>query len=183
MEKWRSVIGYEGLYQISNLGNIRSVDRVRSNGKKYKGKHLYTHLINGYKVVLLSKNGVLKNHKIHRLVALSFIPNPENKPCVDHIDTNKINNKVENLRWVTYQENTDNPLSSKSQKHAVSNTGCIRVSQYDKQKKLLNIFPSASIASKMTQTSASSICNCCRGRIKTANGYIWKYTESIENLN
>ena len=177
MEEWKDIIGYEGLYKVSNLGNVKSVERILSNGHKHKEKHLYTHLINGYVVVSLFKDGKQRNFKVYRLVAKSFIPNPENKPCVDHIDTNKENNKVENLKWVTYQENTDNPLSSIRQKQAVSIAGTIKVSQYDKNWILLNIYPSAACAERMTGTNASSICSCCKGRRKTANGFIWKYVK------
>lgn len=175
MEEWRDVLGYEGIYKISNLGNIKSIERISTNGKRLKEKFLYTHLINGYRVVSLYKCGKQKNCKIHRLVAEAFLPNPNKKPCVDHIDTNKENNTVENLRWVTYQENTDNPISSKLQKNAVSNTGCVMVAQYDKNNNLINIFPSASVAQKITGTHYTNICNCCRGRRPFANGFIWKY--------
>lgn len=180
MEEWKDINGYEGIYQISSYGRVKSIDRVLSNGKKRKSKFLYIHKINGYPTVSLCKDYKQRNYKIHRLVAQAFIPNPENKPCVDHIDTDRENNVVSNLRWVTYQENTDNPLSSKSQKEAVSNSGCKKVAQYDKSNKLLNIFHSAAQAGKETSTSPSSICNCCKGRIKTANNFIWKYYDKNE---
>lgn len=175
MEEWRDIVGYKGIYQVSNLGNIKSIERTRINGRRYKEKFLFTHLINGYAVVSLFKNGKQKNYKVHRLVAQAFIPNPFNKPCVDHIDTNKMNNKSDNLKWVTYQENSDNPISSRRQKNAVSMTGRKAVVQYDRNKVLLNTFPSEALAEKITGVKASSICNCCKGRIKTAGGYIWKY--------
>ena len=96
-EEWKSVIGYEGLYEVSSCGQIKSLR---------KGALLTPHKINGYYVVRLCKNGKMKNHKVHRLVAIAFIPNPENKAFVDHIDTNRSNNRVENLRWVTASENS-----------------------------------------------------------------------------
>ena len=88
---------------------------------------------------------------------------------------NTDNHKSDNLKWVTYQENSDNPISSRRQKNAVSMTGRKAVVQYDRNKVLLNTFPSAALAEKITGVKASSICNCCKGRIKTAGGYIWKY--------
>ena len=118
MEEWKDVVGYEGIYQVSSLGRIKSLERMRCHGKTYKEKIKCSHLINGYVVVMLFKNGKHKNCKVHRLVAEAFIPKPENKPCIDHIDTNRENNCVENLRWVTYQENYHNPLSLKAQREA-----------------------------------------------------------------
>lgn len=118
MEEWRDIVGYEGIYQVSNIGRVKSLERVRCHGKKYKEKIKCGHLINGYVVVMLFKNGKHKHCKVHRLVAEAFIPNPKNKPCIDHIDTNRANNKVGNLRWVTYRENYYNPLSLKAQRGA-----------------------------------------------------------------
>lgn len=109
-ETWRDVPGYEGLYQVSNQGNVRSVDRlvIDTNRKRlYKGKQLNPILDRkGYKFVILSRQGRLKNMKVHRLVAMAFIPNPENYPEINHKDENKVNNFVENLEWCTTQYNT-----------------------------------------------------------------------------
>lgn len=132
MEEWRDIQGYEGLYQVSNYGRVKSIDRILPNGKTHKGKVLYVHLINGYPTVSLCKNSKQHNHKIHRLVAQAFIPNPDNKPCVDHIDADRANNNVVNLRWVTYQENNNSPLSYKARSTAISTSRSVMVAQYDK---------------------------------------------------
>lgn len=95
-EEWRDIIGYEGLYKISNLGNVYS----------YKYNRCLKPSGDDYLHVSLSKNKKVRPHNIHRLVAQAFIPNPENKPQVNHIDGNKCNNKVGNLEWVTATENT-----------------------------------------------------------------------------
>lgn len=118
-EEWRPVKGYEDRYEVSNMGVVRSITRVTSYGRRRKSKEIYVKTINGYRVVSLF-DGKRRNHKIHRLVADAFIPNPENKPCVDHIDTIRTNNNVNNLRWVTYKENSHNPLSLKAQQEAIA---------------------------------------------------------------
>lgn len=179
MEEWRDIQGYEGLYQVSNYGSVKSIDRILPNGKNRKGKVLYVHLINGYPTVSLCKNNKQHNHKIHRLVAQSFIPNPDNKPCVDHIDANRANNNVINLRWVTYQENNNSPLSYKARSTAINAARSVMVAQYNKEGALLAIYPSIIIASKFTSAKANCICDCCSGRIKTAGGFIWKYVNEI----
>lgn len=123
METWKAITGYEGLYEISSTGKVRSVDRViiRKNGKPLpqKGKVL-SQTVNKIDArghlprarVQLWKNNKARLLQVHRLVAQAFIDNPENKPTVNHIDGNPLNNNVDNLEWATYSEN---------QKHAYSN--------------------------------------------------------------
>lgn len=111
MEKWRDIEGYEGLYQVSNHGHVRSVDRVvkYSDGKPsrhFKGQEIKPlDGNNGYLFVNLSNNSKIKRIGIHRLVALAFIQKPSDNVEVNHIDGNKKNNSVENLEWVTRREN------------------------------------------------------------------------------
>ena len=108
-EIWKDIEGYEGLYQVSTCGNVKSLPKVRRNGtgtyiqkeKLLKPSNTST----GYKKVELCKDGKRKSFKVHRLVAQAFIPNPENKREVNHIDGNKHNNNVNNLEWVTSSEN------------------------------------------------------------------------------
>ena len=109
-EEWRQIKGFEGLYEISNLGNVRSLDRLcrMKNGKTrmHKGRTLKPGRDGGgYEFVVLRKDGLSLNRKIHRLVAEAFIPNPDNKPCVNHKDLNRANNCVENLEWCTVKYN------------------------------------------------------------------------------
>lgn len=99
VEEWRDIEGYEGLYQVSNLG------RVKSLKPRYKNKIILKQEINHFGYLQICLSNPRKTHKVHRLVAQAFIPNPENKPQVNHIDGNKLNNKVENLEWNTAHEN------------------------------------------------------------------------------
>lgn len=106
-EIWKEVKDFEGLYEVSNFGNVKSLDRIGNNGRHLKGKILKQHKnAYGYWVVKLYNNGSC-SYFVHRLVAIAFIPNPENKPQVNHIDEDKDNNKAENLNWMTSKENND----------------------------------------------------------------------------
>ena len=112
-EIWKDIQGYEGIYQVSSHGRVRSLDRivVRPNGNGdyfAKGKIIYVVLTkHGYNEVHLHKDNKTKIYKVHRLVAQAFIKNPNNLPCVNHIDENKTNNNVNNLEWCTYKYNNN----------------------------------------------------------------------------
>lgn len=111
IELWKDIDGYEGFYQVSNLGRVRSLPRYVSDrrlGTKFlKGRDLsLTADSNGYVIVVLQRNGEKRSFKVHRLVTTAFLPNPENKPSVNHIDHNKANNCLSNLEWCTPKENT-----------------------------------------------------------------------------
>ena len=108
-EIWKDIKGYEGLYQVSNFGRIRSLTRQVENGKGLyvrNGQEMkQAYSSTGYKIVALCKDGKRKMFKVHRLVAIAFIDNPLNKKEVNHIDGNIENNLMENLEWVTHREN------------------------------------------------------------------------------
>ena len=138
IEEWQDIIGYECIYKISNLGNIESYDRVLKN---HNGSYLFrSRKINsfisklGYAKVHLSLNGKHKEFSVHRLIAKAFIPNLENKPEVNHIDGNKLNNSISNLEWCTRSENLQ---------HAWDNN-LRKVSDYNK-KRMSNMVKSRSI--------------------------------------
>ena len=109
MEEWKDVVGYEGLYEVSNLGNVRGVDRIvqyKNSYKTIKGKvKTPRYYPDGYTSVILSKDGYKKQYFVHRLVAYAFIPNPDNLPCINHINEIPDDNRVENLEWCTIQYN------------------------------------------------------------------------------
>lgn len=116
-EIWKDVVGYEGLYQVSNLGRVKSFDRVItfSDGRvrKFNGIVLSENTSDGYPTLgLTSLDKTVKTHRVHRLKGIAFIPNPENKPCINHRDGIKLNNGYnadgkDNLEWATYSENSN----------------------------------------------------------------------------
>ena len=103
MEEWKDIEGYEGLYQVSNLGNVRALKFYHSRNNI----HLLKPTVNkyGYCVVGLHKDKKVKQYRVHRLVAIAFLPNPDNLPYVNHIDCDKTNNSLTNLEWCTQSEN------------------------------------------------------------------------------
>jgi hypothetical protein len=179
METWKPIKGYEGWYEVSNLGNVRSLDRKVDfdDGRyaNYKGKTLKTSLNNnGYYTTSLWKNSKSKIAYIHRLLAENFIPNPENKRLVNHIDGNKLNNHISNLEWVTVLENVRH-----SQKTGLTPETHVakRVSQYDKNGNYIASYFSYYEAAKVVNGDHSKISLVVRGIRKTHKGFIWKEGE------
>lgn len=123
MEKWKDIIGYEGCYHVSTTGKVRNA--------KTKKQLSSAKIKSGYYTVSLWKNNIGKTFTVHRLVATAFLQNPYNKKCVDHIDGNKNNNNVNNLRWATTKENCNNPVSV--ERYKKSATGRI-ISEKTKEK-------------------------------------------------
>lgn len=184
-EIWADINGYEGFYQVSNLGNVRSLDRVVTNYlgsfiKKGKPKSL-GNLTKGYKGVLLCKDGIQKTYKVHRLVAEAFLPNPNNLPQVNHKDEDKSNNMVwvnedgsidynkSNLEWCDNKYNI-NYSFSKSIYSINLNTG-----EYRK-------YPSLTDAAEKTGINKTSISNVLKNKRNKAGECIWKYYNTDEYL-
>ncbi len=177
-ELWRDIFGYEGLYQISNWGNVKSLNYNHTGKEKTLAKKNHK---SGYITVTLCKNGKHKNKSIHVLVATAFIPNQENFPCVNHIDGDKSNNFVGNLEWVTHSQNTRHAIKSglrtDSNMRGVigsANKNSRSVIQYTTSGELVKIWSCVSDAARYYCCKPCTITNCTKGRIKTCKGYIWK---------
>ena len=167
-EKWSDIKKYENIYQVSDKGNIKSFCLYK--GTRVRILKPYTQY-DGYKSVKLHKDKKGTDYKVARLVALAFIPNPFNKPCVNHINGIKTDNRVDNLEWCTHKENMQHAvltgLHSKNIKKVNMIKDNIIVEQFNSQQE----------AERKTTISQASISLCCRGLRKTAGGYIWEYKE------
>lgn len=173
MEIWKDIKGYEGLYQISNLGNVKSLDRTigykEGKTRQWKGEIKKPTITDkGYLKVGLYKNGKSKTREIQRIVAETFIDNPRNVQQVNHINGIKTDNRVENLEWVT-------PLENDLHRIYVLKKGLKKVIQYDLKGNYIQTFDSVAEASKQTGANQHSISNVACGRRNKAGGYIWKY--------
>ena len=176
MEKeiWKPVKGYEGGYEVSNLGRVRTCEG-RCNGRKPIREGILCLGVSndGYIRVRLSMDGHTKCCLVHRLVAEAFIPNPNNLPQVNHKDENKSNNHVENLEWCTRNYNVNyGECIAKIKKNQPHKKG---VCQYDKDFVLIAEFQSLHEAGKINGIIWQCIRDCCCGRQNTAYGYIWKF--------
>ena len=191
-EEWKDVVGYEGLYQVSNLGRVRSLDKeCKQYGitKAYcdvfikKGRILTLKARQTYSkfgktpyyrqtVTLYDKDGNSRSRKVHRLVAEAFIPNPDNKPFVNHKDCNPCNNAASNLEWCTPKENV--AWMDKSNRR---NPKVVPVKATNIKTGIETIYESIEAAKDATGCSKAHICGCCRGYSgrKTSGGFYWSY--------
>lgn len=180
-EIWKDIKGYEGWYQISNLGNVKSVKREikYSNGiiVPYPEKVLKGFIKpNGYKVIDLYKNKKKKKFYIHRLVAESFIDNPLNKPEINHINENKLDNRVGNLEWCTSSENklAGTVVKRANETRKNKKVAYKKVAMCDLNDNIIQIFDSIEIAVNETGVNRKTIYNSCNNKFKTRK-YKWKY--------
>lgn len=202
VEEWRPVVGYEGHYEVSDWGRVRSVDRVIEQINRwgtimkrfFRGKILKPCLnADGYRIVSLGKGkeSPEQTQRIHKLVAEAFIPNPLNKPQVDHIIP--INNgggdEVWNLRWVTYKENNMNVNSLKNQIKGQKNNKIVY--QCDLNGNLIKVWHSASRAAKEGGFILGSVQHCCKGgyfregkwfNSRTHKGFKWYYENDYKKI-
>lgn len=180
MELWKDIPDYEGLYQASNLGNIRSLDHIRKNGTNnymQKGKLLkFNKNTSGYLQVRLSKNGIAKTYRVNRIIALTFIDNPLNKETVNHINGNKLDNRIENLEWATHKEQIEHQHNVLNIPY--SDCKCCHIA--NKKKIIRNdgkIYNSLLEAKKDLKNKNAHITEVCQGKLKSTCGYSFKYLE------
>lgn len=162
-EIWKDIDGFEGLYEVSTKGRVRN----KKTNRIFIGKNNSA----GYRAVTLKGN----DYNIHRLVALAFIPNPQNLPQVDHVDENKGNNDVSNLRWVTSSENV---------RHSIYKQ-CCKIKQIDKDGNLINIWDSCHQIERELGYQRGNIIGACKGRQQYSHGFKWEYMnpESQRGIN
>ena len=195
-EIWKPIEGYENLYEVSTLGQIRSLDRVITDNNKrvrvFKSKIIKTYQgRDGYWRVNLYKNGILKHFLVHRLVAKAFIPNPNNLPYINHKDENPSNPIYTNLEWCTHQYNMN--YGTIKERSSISHTGKKQtieqinkviatkikpVNQYTKEGILVKVWNSMKEACIELNIQSSSLTRCCQGKRKTAGGYKWEYNQT-----
>ena len=187
-EIWKDVVGYEGLYKVSNLGRVRSLDRVVAHhtaGTAVRKGRMLTRAFDGnYASVTLTKNRKSMTKRVHRLVAEAFIPNPNNCSDVDHIDCNKLNNRADNLRWCSHADNMryakENncfhpvPYSERSEWYRERSASANRrpVIRSDGKR-----YKSTTDAAKDLGVSRSAVSHVLRGLTQTCQGYSFTYAE------
>jgi hypothetical protein len=174
MEVWKDIPEYEELYAVSNYARVKSYAKTRVTGRgairHFPERILKTGAVCGYLQVALFKNGKGKWYRVHRLVAEAFIPNPYNLPYVCHKDDNKTNNRADNLFWGTNKNNQDD--SHNKGRHIKPKRRVIAIlpdgsREYE--------FESINEAARHTGINLGNIGSCCRGKLNTAGGLIWKY--------
>lgn len=195
---WKAIPGYEGYYEVSTEGEIRSLDRYVNNRNSFVvGRIMHLSMgPSGYLQVGLCKNGKRKNFKVHKIVAKVFIPNPDNKPCVDHINTCRTDNRACNLRWVSLKENSSNPLTiihskfGKEKVMGIRKSGCHKfnkdatnkpkpVHRYNLDGVYIDSFQSLLDAETVTGIEINGIKNALNKIYKHAGGYLWKTEKAL----
>lgn len=182
-EEWRDITDYEGIYQVSNLGRVK---RFYQNGNQKILKNTFN---GNYLQVRLSKNGIGKTYLIHILVANEFIPNPKNKPQVNHKNGNKLQNIVDlddlygettNLEWATSSEN--NSHAYKTGLHpkyfGIQHARAKKVNQYNLQGNFIKTWDCIMDVERELKIFNTNICACCKNKKKTAGGFIWRYADA-----
>ena len=174
-ELYNWIPDYEGIYQVSTWGNVRSVDRYSCCGRRIKGKYIKQQINKGYKIIHLYKNKKGKKYLVSRLVAITFIPNPLNLPCVNHKNEfEKLNNHVENLEWCTHKYNMNYGTAIERRVKKLSK----KVYQYNLNGKFIKEWASVS---SVSDEGFSEVCvaRCCRANYRTHKGFFWSYTKKF----
>lgn len=177
-EIWKDIAGYEGLYQVSNLGGIKSLPRNSTRGGILKPL-----IHRGYSSVELCKNNIKKRFRVHRLEAFAFLPNPKNKPYINHKNGIRNDNRLENIEWCT---NSENQLHSYRELGRINHRPCLGktgalcknsrpVNQYDLRGNFIKTWPGQSEAARQLGLYQTNISHACKGNYKSCGGYKWKY--------
>lgn len=177
-EIWKDVPNYQGLYQVSNYGNVRSLDHY-SNNHFYKGRVLKPSADrDGYLHVRLCKNGHVKVFRVHRIVANVFLPNHDKKLQVNHLNENKKDDEVTNLEWCTAKQNSN--YGTRNKRISIANRNgklSKKIKQLGKAGNLIKIWPSLSEAERHG-FGRGHLSDCALGKRKSAYGYKWEYVEA-----
>lgn len=173
-EIWKDIEEYEGLYQVSNLGRVKRLKGKYVSAERMVNPSRHT---DGYLQFNLCKNGKRKNHKIHRLVAQAFIPNPENKPEVNHIDEDKTNNNINNLEWSTRKENVNHGTRNERVSKTMS-TPIIAINLKTGESK---DFYGVRECARQLGLNSRHITPVLKGRRKSTGGYTFKYVNKGDN--
>ena len=179
-EIWKDISGYEGLYQVSNMGRVRSKKRIFENKGTGKYKRNTRILLcskhnKGYLTVTLFKNGRYKRFLIHRLVAKAFLPHDIFRNQVNHIDGNKTNNNISNIEWGSSSENQTHRRDILKKKFATGKP----VIQIDNKGDIIRQFESILQAAKLTGIKHQNISRVCNGKYRQAGGFRWKFLKNI----
>lgn len=180
MEHWKDIKGFEGLYQVSDFGRVKSLNYNHTNESRILKTRKQR---NGYLLVNLNKKGKQYFFLVHRLVAETFLENPENLPQVNHKDENKTNNRVENLEWKSPKDNCNHGTrNERSAKTRTNGKLSKQVLQYTKNGEFVKEWVSLSEIKRKLGYNKSAISKVCRGntRLKSYKGYIWIYKEKGE---
>lgn len=174
-EIWRPVIGYEGRYEVSNLGRIKSLSRIVDNGysrRKIRERILSQNLSHsGYRFIVVTKDGKQHSLRVHRLVAMAFIKNPHGYNEVNHKNEIKTDNRVENLEWCNREYN--NNYGTRNLRIGIYASK--RVAMLDMEGNVLRIFPSEKSAEEYLGVRGGHIGQCCHGSRLTVGGYKWAF--------
>ena len=178
MEIFKTVQGYDGLYEVSNYGNVKSLKFGKEKILKPRDNN------RGYLCVRLYKDGKWKDNKVHRLVVSVFVPNPDNLPEVNHKDEDKTNNNVDNLEWCTHEYNINHGTHNQRMAETLTNgKKSIPVDMFSKQGELIRQFPSAHEAERWLRVngypkaSCGAINRCCKGKLQSCYGFKWCYAQ------
>lgn len=184
-EIWKDVKGYEGIYQVSNIGRVKSLNYNRTGVENIlkPGNNR-----RGYLTVVLHKGNIPRSKKIHRLICESFIPNPENKETVNHINGIKTDNRLVNLEWASIGENSkhafsiglknvkgsNNPMFGRT---GDRNPNSKKVNRYSISNEYIDSFSGMSEAERLIGISSKRISECCNNKRKSAGGFIFKFEQ------